>query len=63
MERWQIIQASGHTTDCADYAAYRFASNLAEIEYPSRDATLGGIEWLRSGIVDCSCTTVSSDDN
>lgn len=62
MERWQIVERSGHTHDCADYAAYRAATNDTKLAYPSVAATQRGLAWIDSGIVDCSCTTRENDE-
>lgn len=57
MERWQIIEASGHTYECVDHAAYRAAVNDESLPYPSNAATVRGLDWMAAEIIDCQCAT------
>lgn len=50
-----LVETSGHTHDCVDYAAYRAWNNYMADAYPSLPATQAGLSLLDGGIVDCSC--------
>lgn len=58
METWldKIKRDSGHTYECLEHAAYRVFVNVVSIDkHISEDVFLTGSEWMRNGIVDCTC--------